>query len=449
MKKTIILLGSVFVLNAHSQSLCFNAAVNYTLGTNPLAILWADFNNDGKKDLATTISNQNKVAISLGNGNGTFGNPTKFSVGSYPNSLTSADFNGDGKVDLAVLNGNSNTMSILLGTGTGSFSAATNSATGISPYGIVSADFNNDGKKDLAVCVAFLTGNGSAQVFLGNGNGTFGSYTNFFVGGPAYGIVAADLNADGKTDLATANYGNNNISVLIGNGTGGFAGAVSYTAGIQPTSIIATDLNADGIVDLATSNIVMNNNLSVFLGTGAGNFANAVNSTIYSGAIPQCLTYADFNADGKVDLAFALGDILIALGNGTGSFTSTPSYTVGSYPTAIIATDLNADGRIDIAAPNNNSNNYSVLINCGAVGFEEFSKNKELIKMYPNPASTELVVEDIDNNFTGEFVIYNVLGEKVATLTLSEDKNRIDLTTLKSGVYYLKYRQTVQKFIKE
>src|SRR5208337_4462471 len=82
------------------------------------------------------------------------------------------------------------------------------------PYHLVAADLNGDGKQDLAVA-----GYGSSQVgvLLGNGDGTFQAATSYSVGGGPVGITAGDFNGDGITDLATANYGNSTVSVLLGN----------------------------------------------------------------------------------------------------------------------------------------------------------------------------------------------------------------------------------------
>src|SRR5205823_4787429 len=123
-----------------------------------------------------------------------------YTVGSFPNSVAFADFNGDGKADLAVVNKNSQTVSILLGHGDGTFTAAPPSYIPGGGYAIQVAvgDFNGDGMFDLAV--TNLHGHHVA-VFLGRGDGTFETATTFSVNGAAFAVTAADVNGDGKFDL--------------------------------------------------------------------------------------------------------------------------------------------------------------------------------------------------------------------------------------------------------
>lgn len=94
------------------------------------------------------------------------------SVGSRPTGVATADFNHDGKQDIAVTNSNDNTVMILLGDGSGGFAAAPGSpiTVGNFPYAVLAKDFDNDGKMDLAVVNA---GAGNVTILLGNGAGGF------------------------------------------------------------------------------------------------------------------------------------------------------------------------------------------------------------------------------------------------------------------------------------
>src|SRR5207244_13383978 len=84
-------------------------------------------------------------------------------------SSDAADFNGDGKIDLALANEVDNTVSILLGNGDGMFKPQTTVAVGMRPYSFASGDFNGDGKVDL---VTLNIGDGTVTLLLNNGDGT-------------------------------------------------------------------------------------------------------------------------------------------------------------------------------------------------------------------------------------------------------------------------------------
>ena len=77
-------------------------------------------------------------------------------------------------------------------------------------------------------------------------------------------VFAADLDGDGKPDLAVANSGSNNVSALKNNGDGTFAAAVNYATGNYSNSVFATDLDGNTSPDLAVANF-SSNNVSILL----------------------------------------------------------------------------------------------------------------------------------------------------------------------------------------
>jgi hypothetical protein len=105
-----------------------------------------------------------------------------YQVGLSPSAIASADFNGDGKCDLAVVNSADGTLSVLLGNGDGSFGSATTFA--VDGGSIAAGDLNGDGRPDLVV-----TGTNRADVLLGNGDGTFQSAQYFNTGGGTSALV--------------------------------------------------------------------------------------------------------------------------------------------------------------------------------------------------------------------------------------------------------------------
>src|SRR5262249_37070726 len=138
----------------------------------------ADFNGDGKNDLAVTTSTG--ISILLGDGKGNLGAPTVLPAGINPGHIVVADLNSDHKLDLAVTNIGSNDVSIFLGKGDGTFVVAVTEPVGMGPLGIAVGDFNHDGKPDLAVANSGIdTGSNQGDhrntlaILLGNGRGGF------------------------------------------------------------------------------------------------------------------------------------------------------------------------------------------------------------------------------------------------------------------------------------
>lgn len=144
----------------------------------------------------------------------------------------------------------------------------------------MAGDFNRDGNQDLAVTNEGTDNN--LSLLLGNGNGTFQPRMNFSLGTAQvpYHLAAGDFNADGKLDIATANFNSDNLSVLLGNGNGTFGTAVNYPVATRPGSVALGDFNSDGKVDLAAGNsgvFAGDYNVAVMLGNGDGTFQARVN----------------------------------------------------------------------------------------------------------------------------------------------------------------------------
>ena len=244
----------------------FTAPVTYPTGNTPVALLVKDFNGDGIPDLAVVNQTDGTVSILLGQTGGTFAAKTDYPVGSMPVAIASADFNADGVADLAVTNNSAGTVSILLGNSNGTFGLKTDYNTSAFPQGIATADFNTDGKADLAVAYQTDTAGNSVSILLGNGNGTFGTATNFPAGSGPVGILAADLTGGGNQDLAVADQTGNNLDVLVGNGDGTFSIPVSLGTGNAPVAVVAADLIGSGTLDTVVAN-ESSNSVTVTLNT--------------------------------------------------------------------------------------------------------------------------------------------------------------------------------------
>ena len=131
-----------------------------------------DFNGDKKQDLAVTSITTTGVSVLLGDGAGNFGAYNLFHGGHYPVSMALADFNRDGKQDLAVADElSNNSVAILLGDGAGNFISRGGFHAGNRPNSVAAGDFNADGKQDLAVANSGVPPN--VSILLGDGAGNF------------------------------------------------------------------------------------------------------------------------------------------------------------------------------------------------------------------------------------------------------------------------------------
>jgi len=210
-------------------------------------------------------------------------------VGAFPASLAVADFNGDGKPDLAIANFGDDSVTVLLGNGAGQFVPAPGSpfAVGSEPVSVAVGDFNGDSVTDLAVA---NSGDNTVTVLLGIGTGGFTAGPGpYKVGSGPDSVAVADFNGDGNPDLAVANFVDSTVTVLLGNGTGGFTPAPGSPFAVgtntEPTSATVGDFNGDGKPDLAFSDS-FGNNVTVLLNTFAVAIAAPVTVSAASGTAP-------------------------------------------------------------------------------------------------------------------------------------------------------------------
>ena len=357
-----------------SKAVEFGPAKTYSVGTNPMAVVVADFNGDGKQDIAVANSGSGNVSILLGNGDGTFQAAVNFDAGmAKPSSLAAGDFNNDGKPDLAVFQPGS-AVSILLGNGNGTFQAPKTLALTALSSQLAVADFNGDKISDLAISeFDSNTKTMTVDIFIGKGNGTFQAAKQTSVANPQNGsFVAADFSGDSKADLAVATSAG--ILILLGNGDGAFQTLVVLPAPPNTTYdrfVAVGDFNGDQKLDLVLPGrklltpgckefCISLPVLVFYRGIGDGTFGSGV-SRVYPAGNGVA---GDFNADKKLDLFFpaVYGTGNLLLGREDGTFEPVPVNSPG--PAAFVAAgDFNGDGLPDLAITDGINNTVVVLLN--------------------------------------------------------------------------------------
>jgi uncharacterized repeat protein (TIGR01451 family) len=357
--------NTVSILNGAASG--FVSGGTLAVGKSPRAVIISDFNQDGRLDIATANYAKNTISVLAGDGAGGFSSGAEFGVGSGPFSLVAADMNGDLVLDIAAADRDGHTVSVLTGSANGEFRAPRVISSGQGPRGIGSADFDSDGNLDLVIV---NYGGNNISILHGLGAGQFAVPASHTVGSSPYGPVIGDLTGDGLLDIAVVNGANNNLSVLRGDGAGGFAPQQKWSlgSGTGPRALAYADFNGDGRIDLATANFA-GGSISILLGTGSGNFSAPVVLASASGA--SGIVAADFNADTKVDLAVCnsgAGSTAIFLGNGNGTFAAPTFFSSGASSAAITAGDWDGDGWIDLAVVNETANTLTILRGNGVGG---------------------------------------------------------------------------------
>jgi len=380
-----------------------------TLG-GPVALATADFNGDGKADLAVSDTGSRVLSISLGNGDGTFQQAATYPVPSTCQlaSLFVGDFNGDNKIDLFGFCLVGNQVLVFPGDGDGTFGTAIPSplpalafAGDIPILGIAAGmngtvgDFNGDGKLDLVVALVtdltnFPPSTTSAFFVPGNGDGTFGTAIELTQTNQAVSITSGDFNGDGKLDLAylTAEgsgglgigngkenftIGEQGLSVALGKGDGTFQPPTTYSWTGAIFALAVADVNGDGFLDLysagaslgASGKEAPGSTITVMLGDGKGNFTKGFTANDPTYYLPVSYCLADFTRTGQLDLEETfvalsgfgkglLGDSSNAAwgvrpSDGKGGFGALQTFPgpTGTYPFASVCADFNGDGLAD------------------------------------------------------------------------------------------------------
>jgi FG-GAP-like repeat len=388
--------GTLLVLLGNGDG-TFQAPISTASGANLTNIAAADLNGDSKADVVGIFNGA--LLVYMGKGNGTFSPGVSYSLGTTSSAnVTFGDFNGDNITDIAVVINNIDlpgSVLVFLGNGDGTFQSPKTSPAMYSAGFAAAGDFNGDGKLDLVASGSTAPANNSALgvfLLLGNGDGTFQAPTEIIPVGAE--VAAADVNGDGKLDLILEGGA---AQIYLGNGDGTFYLASSYvlswtsTAGDQnsrsirkpgtiptPGSIVIADFNLDGKPDIATGG-------SDLLGNGDGTFQGIwLGLATYAQSTLGPEVVGDFEKKGAQDVAqlssaqsgnTLVYTLYILSNNGAGTLSLIHTYTLPGPANDIVTADFNGDGNLDLVVAGSlgfSSGNwsYTVLLGNGDGSFQ-------------------------------------------------------------------------------
>src|ERR1044072_6003042 len=171
-----------------------------------------------------------------------FTQPPVYPVGSDVRSVATADFDGDGRPDLAVAHADLSTVTVLKKVGQGKPAIINTYAVGSSPLSVAAADFTGDGKPDI---ITANNASGNMSLLRNNGFGGFVLAGTFNTGSGGADIAVGDFDNNATLDVAVASgIGVSNVSILLNNGEGSFSAPTSLL--VTADRIIAADFNNDG-----------------------------------------------------------------------------------------------------------------------------------------------------------------------------------------------------------
>ncbi len=362
---TTILLAA-FAGQITAQSLCFDPESDsrYSTGNGPTAVAYADFDNDGKKDVAVANYLDANVSVLKGNGNGTFNPQQTYSINSTgPEAIGAADFNNDGRPDIVTFNRNPSSLSLLVNNGSGGFNAPL--TFNYIPYFTAThemrlADVTGDNREDLIL--NNFTGN-SLLVLKNNGNSTFTPLDTLLTLTKPNQLAVGDLNNDGAADIAVAYDGsvtaNDSVSYFINAGNGTYNNRTSMyliTFPVGERDLAIADVDGDNDGDILVEAVA---DLQLFKNGGGLNFTLQPSIAI-AGYASEIFT-GFFNADGVRDLVVAVESdgIKSLMGNGNGTYRPYNAYSAYGEPRSACLADFDNDGRADIIACNYTQDNIA------------------------------------------------------------------------------------------
>jgi VCBS repeat protein len=350
----------------------FGEPRSYPVGTSPLALVTGEFNQAPGVDLATADeSNTLTILSNLGNGvfdperAGRIGVDERFTA----TGMASGSFNDDAVTDFVLSANDSDSfpdfngsLVIYRSVDRVLFRYGRTAVTaGLFPTCVTAGDLTGDGLTDIASCGTDTDGSGLVSVLRRTSPTAFAPAVESFSVGTVIPnrLVAADVDADGRTDLLLIDTDGGAVYCMYGRTSGALFDAPVLVASINsPTAVIAAQLNNDGLPDVAITSR-NGGRVMVLKQTNPRVFSTAVPYQV--GINPADLASADFNGDHVLDLVVANAgsdSVSLLTGNGDATFNLAETVTVGAGPIAIAVADFNGDSKPDFATANQDDETF-------------------------------------------------------------------------------------------
>lgn len=313
----------------------FAAPTIYAVGNDPFAIAVGDIDGDGRPDivtansiLATSGAGVSDVSVLRQNpaAPGQFLAAVGHAAGGGPHDVAIADVDGDGLSDLVVADNEG--LSVLLQNAAvaGTFRPRARIDAGGGTSSVTVADLNGDGRADL-----LATDAANALVLYGTAEAapSFSAPLRLAAGAQPIHAAAGDVDGDGRLDIVVANLGSPSdpasasVSVLLQDPVtrGSFRAAIGYATALRSQGVVIADLDGDGRADLA---VVNGGSLAGLCPPDCGSAGSGVSVLLQQPALAgrfqpaqnypttddyaQYVAVADVNGDGRIDLVIAQGN---------------------------------------------------------------------------------------------------------------------------------------------
>jgi hypothetical protein len=341
-------------------------------------------------------------------------NGSPLQVGFAPYGVAAADLDGNGTPDLAAASATAGTVTALLRQLNGTWltdPATPRSSSGASAVAI--GDLDGDGRPDLAVA---RYPSGAADVYMRQANGTFSNPPIGLAVSGATSVKVARVNADARPDLVFGSSATDSVYVVLRNAANtGFEPPVQYASTGHKADLEVADFTGDGRVDIAASNDTAPS-IDLWVQQPNGTFAQGTGFPLTIGTRTLGLAQADFNADGRPDLAVALPTIdkvAVLLSQPGGGFVSMDGspFDVGDSPVGVTSADFNRDGAPDLAVANQGGRSISVLLRT-ATGFA----NDPSSPIVTGQSATEIATADFNADGKTDFAVANYSSNSVSVL---------------------------------